>query len=79
MSLDKIKQFIISKGWLYQYTDVEELGSIDFEYMGVSYHIWEFMDDQCGVESNVKNIGKLEEFIDDYQNELIEIMKKWGE
>ncbi|MBC3887086.1 kinase [Acetobacterium paludosum] len=79
MALDQIKQFIESKEWPYRYTDVAELGSIDFEYLGVSYHVWEFMDDQYGVESNVKNIGKLEEFLGDYENDLIEIMKKWGE
>ncbi|MBU4438836.1 MAG: kinase [Acetobacterium sp.] len=79
MALDQIKQFIESKGWPYHFTDVEELESIDFEYLGVNYHVWEFRDDQCGVESNVKSIGKLEEFLGDYQNDLIAIMEKWGE
>lgn len=79
MALDQIKQFIESKGWPYRYTDVAELGNIDFEYLGVNYHVWEFRDDQYGVESNVKSIGKLEEFLGDYQNDLIAIMEKWGE
>lgn len=46
MALDQIKQFIESKGWPYRYTDVAELGSIDFEYLGVNYHVWEFRDEQ---------------------------------
>lgn len=56
MALDQIKQFIDSKGWPYHFTDVAELGSIDFEYLGVNYHVWEFRDDQT--YRNVKRLAK---------------------
>lgn len=79
MPLDKIKVFLDLKGWPYQYVVEDGLGSIDLEYQGVIYHIWEFMDGQCGAESNVKNIGRLEEFLGDYENDLIKIMKRWGQ
>lgn len=79
MPLEKLKNFLDLKGWAYQYVAEDGLGSIDFEYLGVGYHIWEFADEQRGAESNVKNIGKLEEFLGQYENDLIEIIEKWEE
>ena len=79
MPLEKLKSFLDLKGWVYQYVAEDGLGSIDFEYLGVSYLIWEFADEQRGAESNVRNIGKLEDYQGHYENDLIEIMKKWEE
>ena len=44
MRLEKIQNVLKEKNWGYQYTEEDGCGSIDFEYRGVSYHIWEFFD-----------------------------------
>ena len=35
MRLEKIQDFLSSKGFRYQYTEEDESGSIDFEYRGM--------------------------------------------
>jgi len=75
--LKRVLAFIKEKGWKYTYTQEDGLGSIDFDYRGVPYHIWEFEDGERGVESNVRNGGHQEDFLGDYESELLEIMKSW--
>ena len=53
MRLEKIQNVLKEKNWGYQYTEEDGCGSIDFEYRGVSYHIWEFFDGIWGAETNV--------------------------
>src|SRR5690625_6167682 len=37
----------------------EKRGSVDFEYRGVAYHVWEFQDNGTwGAESSVKTVGR---------------------
>lgn len=53
MRLQQIQNVLREKGWNYRYTEEDGCGSIDFEYRGVGYHVWEFFDgvwggrDQC--------------------------------
>ena len=62
----------------YIYTEVEDCGSLDFDYRGVPYHIWEFHDDEWGVETNVRNGGQTEDITgDDYEEQVIAIIKDW--
>ena len=42
--LEKVLAFIKERGWTYKECEEDGCGSIDFEYRGVSYHIWEFYD-----------------------------------
>lgn len=72
MRLKRIQQYLTGRGWAFQYCEQDGLGSVDFEYRGIGYHIWEFcqepledepeeMQADCtslyGVESNLKNGG----------------------
>lgn len=77
MRLEKIKKYLMSKDWDFQYTEHENLGSIEFEYRGVGYHIWEFKDGQYGAESNVRNGGSNEDFLGDYEDALIKVLNSW--
>lgn len=77
MRLGKIQQFMNEKQIPFTYTEEGGLGSIDFEYRGLSYHIWEFEDGGCGAESNVRNAGRTEDFSGDYESAIMEIMKNW--
>lgn len=77
MRLEKTQEYLSSKGFKYDYTEEDDCGSIDFEYRGIFYHIWEFPPEECGAESNVRSGGRHEEFYGDYEAEIIDIMKEW--
>ncbi len=77
MRLEKLQQFMNKKQIPFTYTEERGLGSIDFTYRGLSYHIWEFSDGGYGAESNVKNAGRTEEFFEDYEMAIMDIMKDW--
>ena len=75
--LTKVLAYIEEKGWEYKYNEEDGCGSIDFDYRGVPYHIWEFEDGEWGVENNLRHGGSMEELFGDYETELIEIMNDW--
>lgn len=75
--LTRVLDFIRQRGWNYTYSQEDGCGSIDFEYRGVPYHIWEFEENGWGVETNVRHGGRQEELSGDYETELLEIMKSW--
>ncbi|MDD3218228.1 MAG: kinase [Lachnospiraceae bacterium] len=77
MRLEKIQEYLREVNLPYQYTEYEKMGSIDLEYRGVPYHIWEFYDEGYGVESNVENAGKSIDYTGDYESEVIGIMRGW--
>lgn len=78
MRLQKIKKLLEEMKLEYTYTEVEECGSLDFDYRGVPYHIWEFHDGEWGVETNVRNGGQTEDITgDDYEEQVIAIIKEW--
>ena len=76
--LARVLAFLEEKGWKHTNCREDDCGSIDFEYRGVPYHIWEFHDgDEWGVETNIRHGGRSEELTGDYETELLEIMKEW--
>ncbi len=75
--LSKVLAFIKERGWHYTVSEEDGCGSIDFEYRGVPYHIWEFHDGEWGVETNLRHGGRQEEILGDYEEEMLEIMKDW--
>ena len=53
-------------------------GSVNFEYRGVVYHVWEFCEDGIwGAETNVKNIGRHEDLCGDYEEQILELIEPW--
>lgn len=75
--LKKIQDFLKEKQWNYKYHEEAGCGSIDFEYRGILYHIWEFRDGEYGVETNVKNGGYNEDIVGDYEEKVIRIINSW--
>ena len=76
--LPYIRAFLEEKGWNYEYHEEDGLGSIDFSYRGVPYHIWEFEEDgERGAETNLYHGGRQQEVLGDYESELIREMKQW--
>ena len=75
--LSRVLAFVKERGWRYTMSEEYGCGSIDFEYRGVPYHIWEFYDGEWGVETNLRHGGRQEEILGDYESEMLEIMKDW--
>ena len=75
--LERVLAMMEERGWTFRRCMEDDCESIDFEYRGVSYHIWEFHDEEWGVETNVRHGGGMEEMTGDYETELLEIMKDW--
>ncbi len=47
--LERVLSLIEKRGWTFRRCMEDDCESIDFEYRGVSYHIWEFHDEEWGV------------------------------
>ena len=77
MRLERIRQFLEERNLKYAYTEVDGCGSLDFEYRGVGYHVWEFEDNGWGAETNVRNGGSSEDILGDYETEIVRIMQAW--
>lgn len=77
MRLEKLQKYLAEKGWEYEYHEEDGLGSLDFAYRGVGYHVWEFCENEYGAESNVRNGGKQEEYTGDYEEKILQIVNGW--
>ena len=76
MRLEKIQAYFREKGWEYRYTEEDGCGSIDLEYRGIPYHIWDFRDGE-GAQSNVRDGGRQDEDAGDYEEEILTVIKNW--
>lgn len=77
MGLTKIRSFLTQKGITHKYFEEDGCGSIDFIRSGLSYHIWEFPAEERGAESNVRTAGRMEVYGEDYEEEILAILKSW--
>lgn len=77
MRLEKIQNLLEEKSLEFQYNEVDGCGSLDFDYRGVPYHIWEYQENGWGVETNVKHGGYNEDITGDYEEEIFQVMKDW--
>lgn len=77
MRLMKVREELEKKNILYEYSEVEECGSLDFEYRGLRYHVWEFHDDTWGADTNVRGGGCSEEILGDYEAKIVNLIEEW--
>lgn len=77
MRLSKIRAWLDHMGIRHSYTEEDGCGSIDFLYKGLSYHIWEFPEEEQGAESNVRSAGKMDVYGSGYEEEILDILKTW--
>lgn len=77
MRLEKIREWLDHKGIGHTYIEEDGCGSIDFLYKGLSYHIWEFPEEEQGAESNVRSAGKMDVYGSGYEEEILDILKTW--
>lgn len=77
MRLTQLQSFLQAHSIPFQFWQEDDCGSIEFDFRGLHYHIWEYPAPERGAESNVRIAGRSEEFAGDYENEIIEILKNW--
>ena len=77
MRLARIQEHLKAKGVSYQYYEEDGCGTIEFLHRGLSYHIWEYPEDDPGASSNVRTWGRMEDFEGDYEDAIIRVMEKW--
>ncbi|NCB92243.1 MAG: kinase [Clostridia bacterium] len=78
MRLEKIQGALKKKNIEFAYTEEEGRGSLDFQFRGLRYHIWEFSDDdEWGVETNVYHAGRSEDILGDYETTISELVLSW--
>lgn len=78
MRLGKIQEALKQKNIQFAYTEEDGCGSLDFQFRGLRYHIWEFQDnDEWGVETNVKLAGRSEDILGDYETEIADLILSW--
>ena len=78
MRMENIQEALTKKNILFQYTEEEGLGSFDFQFRGLRYHIWEFCENgEYGVDTNIRHAGRSEDICGDYDRELAEYILNW--
>jgi len=77
MRLKTIQAYLTARRMPFRYWEDEDCGSIEFEHKGLSYHIWEYPAPERGAESNVRTAGRQEEFGDNYEAEILAILRTW--
>jgi hypothetical protein len=77
MRLEKIQQYMRQHKMPFDYWEEADCGSIQFIHRGLSYYIWEYPAPERGVQSNVRTAGRGEDFEEDYQEKILEILKTW--
>jgi len=68
MRLAGIQQFLKERHLPFQYWEEDDCASIEFDHRGLHYH-----------KSNVRIAGRSEEFGDNYEEAILEILKTWEE
>lgn len=77
MRLKKLQDFLQEKGWKYQYIEENDCASLDFEHRGLTYHVWEFLEEEYGAESNVVNVGRMQDYSGAYEDEILSVLQTW--
>lgn len=77
MRLEKLQAYLTARRMPFRYWEEGDCGSIEFEHRGLPYHIWEYPAPERGAESNVRSAGRQEEFGDDYEEEILSILRTW--
>ncbi|MBS6196193.1 MAG: kinase [Clostridiales bacterium] len=78
MRLEKIQEALTKKNIIFTYVEDEGRGSLDFQFRGLRYHIWEFCDNGVwGVETNVKHAGRSIDIFGDYEQEVSDLILSW--
>ena len=77
MRLQIIQDALKKKNIKYEYHEVDGCGSLDFDFRGLPYHIWEYEDREWGVETNVFEAGRSRDIEGDYEKIVAKEILSW--
>lgn len=78
MRLERIQNALKEKKISYQYTEEDGCGSLDFEFRGLRYHVWEYEDQgQWGAETNIFLAGRSQDVEGDYEETISAEIRSW--
>lgn len=77
MRLQQVQDALRTKKITYEYTEEDGCGSIDFEFRGLRYHIWEYEDREWGAETNVFAAGRSQDIEGDYETVISDEIRSW--
>ena len=77
MRLESIQEHLKNKGVAYRYFEEDGCGTIEFIHRGLAYHIWEYPAPERGADSNVRSAGRSEDFGENYEEDILAILKSW--
>ena len=77
MRLQRIQDYLKSKGIDYAYSENDDCGGIRFILRGLAYNIWEYPEPERGAASNVRSYGRMEDYEGDYEQAIIDVMERW--
>ncbi len=75
MRLERIQKALQQKKILFSYTEEDGVGSLDFMFRGLGYHVWEYEDGAA--ETNVFHAGKSVEVEGDYEQIIADHILSW--
>lgn len=77
MKLERVQDALKKKKITYKYTEDDGCGSIDFEFRGLRYHVWEYEDRVWGAETNVFEAGRSQDVEGDYEAIIAREILSW--
>ena len=77
MRLERIQSYLRQKNMPFTFWEDNDCGSVEFTHHGHSYHIWEYPAPQRGAASNVRTVGRTEDYVDDYEEAILAVMMAW--
>lgn len=76
MRLEKLQNYLKERSVKYDYYEDMGCGSIEFIHRGLAYHIWEYPDGE-GADSNVKTVGRMDAYTEDYEEQILAVLRTW--
>lgn len=77
MRLQRVQDALKKKKITYNYTEVDGCGSIDFDFRGLRFHVWEYEDRFWGAETNVFEAGRSQDIEGDYEKIISDEILSW--
>ncbi|MBQ1312079.1 MAG: kinase [Blautia sp.] len=77
MRLEKIQKALDKKKIPFAYHEEDGCGSLDFDFRGLRYHVWEYQDREWGVETNVFEAGRSRDIEGDYEEIVSAEILSW--
>lgn len=78
MRLQQVQEALKEKKIVYEYTEEDGLGSLDFDFRGLRFHVWEYEDGgSFGAETNVFEAGRSKDIEGNYEKIISEEILSW--